>query len=427
MRKYQQLFLVVVSAISIICLFIYRSENSRLKYVLEVVNFFGKNNDEPSVHQLDNDTGTPVYDFLSPHPVWQRIGNGFYAYSAFWHKNPTTAGGEIITVVVGQQHSIVSFKCDLIFANGTHQVGKFGFTKETLAGTADTNSIEMYLIYRFRCKTQRDFGGATNVPPQSILFTETQSSAKHRIQVRNLNRHHVPHKLEIGLCLNLMQNDGQTDPFLTESHLLQHFYHHHLIGIDEIIVYDNGVLLSDAIRERLLKHKISIKSLQFNFPFEINDAAKIRRVIEIDCLLRTTNLVKYMIIAGPNEFMYPDTNVQGLTSFLKQFHEYAGNVRRFDVPMDVVCWNLNEKLLARNLLYKNEPKLSANEYFSVYRPSTSDSGINVTVDKLHVFAHRYENCNNKTEMYDWRATIGMRYLEYYDGVDMRVQALLEKQ
>lgn len=424
MRKYQQLFLVVVSAISIICLFIYRSENSRLKYVLEVVNFFGNNNDEPSVHlhQLENDTGTPIYDFLSPNPVWQRIGNGFYAYSAFWQKNPTTAGGEIITVVVGLQHSIVSFKCDLIFVNGTHQGGRFGFTKETLA--VDTNSIENYLIYKFRCKTQRDFGAA-NVP-QSILFTETQSNAKHRIHVRNLKRHHVSHKLEIGLCLNLMQNDGETNPFLSDSHLLQHFYHHHLIGIDEIIVYDNGVL-NDGVKERLLKHKISIKPLQFNFPFEIDDRLKFRRVIEIDCQLRTLNLVKHMVVAEPNEFLYPDTNVQGLTSFLRQFHEYAGNVQRFHVPLDMVCLNANEKLLARNLLYKNEPKSSAKEYFSVYRPSTSDSGLNVTIDKLHVFAHRYENCDNKTEMYDWRATIGMRYLEYYDGVDMRVQALLENQ
>lgn len=41
MRKYQQLLLLLVSIISVTVLLIYKSENNRLKYVLEVVNFFG--------------------------------------------------------------------------------------------------------------------------------------------------------------------------------------------------------------------------------------------------------------------------------------------------------------------------------------------------------------------------------------------------
>jgi hypothetical protein len=112
MRKYQQLVLVVVSVISLAILFMYRSENNRLKNVLDVVNFFGRN-DEAAVIRIENSSSSSYYDFSSPLPVWQRIGNGFHSYSSFYHKNSYEAGSEIITLVVGMPHSIINFRCQV--------------------------------------------------------------------------------------------------------------------------------------------------------------------------------------------------------------------------------------------------------------------------------------------------------------------------
>lgn len=441
MRKFQQLFLVIISVISIIFLIIYRSENSRLKYVLEVVNFFGQTNDAVNLVHLENDTNnTPTYDFIQPTATWQRIGSHF-VYSAFWHKYPSIVGGEVITIAVGLEHAIVRFNCDVMHTNGTKQRGKFGFSREEITGIPPDNNIENYIIYRFRCKLQRDYG-----QPQSIIFTEINTNIKHRILIRNLHGNGITHKLEIGMCLNLIQDDNVNDInySISDSYLLQFIYHHHLIGIDEIFVYDNGAI-NNNVKAQLAKHKIPIQIFQFNFPFQIGHPLKIQRIIEIDCLLRTMNLIKYVSIAKPNEFLYPDTNVQAINSFLKNCHQYSNDVLRFDIILDTLCINVNEKLLARSLLHKiinnnnnninDEHNLmittKLNEYISIYRPSLmlidSDRNVkNVKIDKLHVSSHRYENCdNNKTEIYDWRATIGMRYLEYYDNIDMRVKALLD--
>lgn len=102
MRKYQQLCLVAISLISIIILLMYRSENSRLKYVLEVVNFFGRTDN--AIIRLENTTKIFIqnYDLANPSPVWTRIGTDFHVFSSFWTNNTLKAGGlEAVSLVVG--------------------------------------------------------------------------------------------------------------------------------------------------------------------------------------------------------------------------------------------------------------------------------------------------------------------------------------
>jgi hypothetical protein len=112
MRKYQQLFLVVVSVISLVILLMYRTENNRLKNVLDVVNFFGRT-DDAAVIRIENSSTSSIYDFSSPLPVWQRIGNGFHSYSSFYQKSTLEPGSVIITIVAGMAHSIVNFNCQV--------------------------------------------------------------------------------------------------------------------------------------------------------------------------------------------------------------------------------------------------------------------------------------------------------------------------
>lgn len=130
MRKYTQLCLVVITIVSIIVLLMYRNEYKQLKYVLDVVNFIGRKDEIALIH-LENQTNfhqQSQYQFNEPLPIWQRIGNNFHAYSSFWIKpNDLRAGGELISIIVGLSHSIVSFKCELKYPDGKTQKGKFVF------------------------------------------------------------------------------------------------------------------------------------------------------------------------------------------------------------------------------------------------------------------------------------------------------------
>lgn len=90
MRKYQQLALLLISCFSVGVLMMYKSENNRLKYVLKYVNFFGRN-DAAVLRRIQNSTTAEDEErqskwvFTKPLPVWQVIGDSFYAYSAYWY------------------------------------------------------------------------------------------------------------------------------------------------------------------------------------------------------------------------------------------------------------------------------------------------------------------------------------------------------
>ena len=96
MRKYQQLLLVIISLISVCILLMYRSENSKLKYVLEYVNFFGRSDsvDLMVLRSGGGEDNQHVYD--DPLPMWTRLGDDFHGYSSFWRKNEFAAGGEVV-------------------------------------------------------------------------------------------------------------------------------------------------------------------------------------------------------------------------------------------------------------------------------------------------------------------------------------------
>lgn len=184
MRKYQQLLLLVVSVLSIVTLLLYRSENGRLKYVLDVVNSLGQsdgNYDASSAAAADLS-----FEYSTPFPIWQRIGKGFHAYAAFWHWDDRESGsGEVTAIVVGLQHAIVRFRCDVRPAPAptavgsqppTVVVGRFGFNRVEMPATELDNAIhaagaggDAYVVYKFICRV-------SNLPhvraPTSVTFAE---------------------------------------------------------------------------------------------------------------------------------------------------------------------------------------------------------------------------------------------------------------
>lgn len=88
MRKYYRLILFIFLFLSTISLLFYWHEYNRLRYVLEVLNFFG----QPPEVSVTSDCLLNTSLFSTENatipdsvvPVWHRLGNDLFVFSAFW-------------------------------------------------------------------------------------------------------------------------------------------------------------------------------------------------------------------------------------------------------------------------------------------------------------------------------------------------------
>lgn len=427
MRKYQQLCLVIISLISIIILILYRNENSRLKYVLEVVNFFGRN-DVVILEHLDNQTKATNYYLSDPSPIWQRIGNDFHIYSSFWDNNILIPGGEVISVVVGLEQSVVSFKCDLEYSSGSLYTGKFVFVREEVQSNIllSKNVNEKFIIYKFFCKINRNFG-----IPKYIHFTDAKSKAVHITKIRNLNNMAKQH-LNLGICLDLItsnniDNSYNRTAFLNNLNLLQYFYHYNIIGLNEFIVYDNFGIINEQLKEILRNNRINIHSFPFNFPYEITDDLVIKKILEIDCLMRNRHLSRYTILTQPNQYLYPNTNLRSPQSFLKTLKMYEIEEKRFEIIIKKICIDYHNKILSDNLFSNNATKKYNVDYFYIFKPEfTTDESKSIILDQDQVFVNEYIECKNKSALNKWRSILNKNNLNFIDVIGKELSETLQK-
>ncbi|XP_055838770.1 uncharacterized protein LOC129906843 [Episyrphus balteatus] len=407
MRKYQQLLLLVISAISVIVLFSYKSENNRLKYILHVVNFFGRK-DAALMMRLENATKDDDFnDFAYPLPVWQKIGDSFHAYSSFWQRNELMAGGEAVALVTGKKSAIINFKCALQYSNDRIITGKFKFYHLD-ESEAPTDKIDFF-SYKFLCKLSRDFG-----VPEKIIFTEVASKVSYKLLLRHV-KPQVAHGMQIAtICLN-MADFNKTMSFATKANLLQFFFYHQTIGIDHFFIY-NGDAVPYHIRKVLRKTSVNLNYFPFNFPFAQNDPKKIRKLIETDCLMRNTNGAKFTFLLNINEFVYPNRKIQDTGSVLRSLDHYDRDIKRFELASFGVCLDHKNKLLIDNTLYDPELKFSHKLY--AYKPTMqTESNKSVTLPLSLALTHRYVDCfSTKDGFYDWRNSLRQDFMQYIESV-----------
>lgn len=444
MRKYTQLCLVLITVISIIVLLMYRNEYKQLKYVLDVVNFIGRK-DEISLIHLENQTNyyqESAYQFNDPLPIWQRIGNGFHAYSSFWLKpNELRAGGELITIVVGLKHSIVSFKCELDYGEGKVQKGKFVFIREEIVGdNPNDSSNENFIVYKFVCKISKDYG-----IPKRAIFTDLNSKSKHKLMVRNLKQKNIEELLTMTLCVNLVpRNETGLNPLLSEFNLLQFFVHHQLIGIDEFLVYDSS-LITSSLKQTLFSHGIKLNTFPFNFPFDLSQQTKMRKLVEMDCMLRTSNSVKYAVLLTPRDYIYTNGNLQSKPHPLLQMlkNPLYGTDVQLEILTNPICRHKMKKILSDNLLISSNTTTEINKVF-LYKTNfiftrnnnvaSNANAVSARLNKNLIFNNHYSDCYDTHRQnavndnpIEWRSVVSSEFREYIDQIGVHVNALLRNE
>ncbi|XP_053687486.1 uncharacterized protein LOC128736987 [Sabethes cyaneus] len=425
MRKYQQLALVIISISCLAILLAYKSENNRLKYVLEVVNIFGRN-DAASLIRIDNSSHSrpAPYDFDSPLPVWQRVGNDVYVYSAFWQKNDLEVGGTVVSLAVGLEQAIVNFKCQVQHGGKDVVTGKFLFVRmDTPTGSVATPNGEIFTIYKFLCKVKRDFGH-----PTEVVFTDSTHSIKRFIPLRVLESKSVPQKMTITACVDLNNYLELENNFRQPSAILQYFLHHQIIGVDDFIVYNSNAL--DSMTTSILyNHGIKINLLPYNFPFDLTNTVQNRRLIELDCLMRNYNAAKYTFVGSINEYLYPSSRLRSNNEFLKNVAQVSSDVTQFTIATRAVCVDDRKKIFSDNLLYDVEARQESPFY--IYRPQNynrtgSQEFIkSLNVDRNVIFVHRYvEKCASKSDLYDWTTVLESDFLQYVNEIGKELNKLI---
>lgn len=297
MRKYYQAALAIIAIVSLLSLLFYRHEYIKLRYVLEVLNYFGK----PNQRDVETNCTTvpPVFSKLNlkldePLSSWQRLDDDLYVYSAYSIREQ-----QVQAIGFGSLDSIKDMQCEMFFENEVIPV--LGVFKYVLINSNSdvTNVPSNYNGYHFHCTHTR-----SKVPVGIAFVTKSNSDINNmpvlpvKSQLQSLNYTNA------GICV--------VPPLVKQLHpleMLSFISFHDLIGMNNFIIYDFGVFnefnsyMKNLPKAENLYGKFTYTVIPWNFPFFGIDRNVIRDIIEADCLYRTYNKVKYVATLSWEEYV----------------------------------------------------------------------------------------------------------------------------
>ncbi|XP_013164115.1 PREDICTED: uncharacterized protein LOC106115303 [Papilio xuthus] len=326
MRKYYQLILVLISFISIVTLLIYRHEYYRLRYVLEVLNFFGK----PGLSEIEfcgpGFNATMLSEILrnssmevrETPPLFQQIDENFYSYSSFlrsYQKYQTLTPSyahSIDTIVIGKTNVNPAFRCNIWFENESKpKAGRF--THKVIVEHVN------FTVYVFRCITNKDFGKPKGIsfyvndyninpihaPINRLIEVNTKRKPRKMSNIKFVNNI-VP-----AICV--LPNRV---PIVSRDSFIEFLVFHQMMGVNYFTIYDSTISEDVIRRLNLLPSDITQWNIQFfplNYPFIFSKSYYIVRIaVELDCLFRhfqydkeEADKVSHVIVLSWDEFLVP--------------------------------------------------------------------------------------------------------------------------
>lgn len=327
MRKYYQLLLVIICFLSVVTLLIYRHEYYRLRYVLEVLNFFGK----PGLSEIEfcgpGYNATMLSEILrnssmevrETPPLFQQIDDNFYSYSSFlrsyqkYEKLTQTQAHVIDTIVIGKAQITPNFRCN-IWMEGSNTPKAGRFTHKTIS-----EPVNEFNLYIFQCSLSKDLGKPKGVsfyandyninpihaPIIRVIQVNTKRKPRRTANIKFVNN------IEPAMCVIPNQI-----PLVTRDAFIEFLVFHHMMGVKYFTIYDS-MISEDIIRRlNLVPSDITQWNIQFfplNYPFVFAKSYNIvRNAIELDCLFRHFRLDKeetekasHAIVMSWDEFLVP--------------------------------------------------------------------------------------------------------------------------
>lgn len=382
MKKYQQLLLAVVSIFSFGCLLLYRHEYYKLRYVLEVLDFFvapGASTNS-TVCSLPNSFN----EFArGPFPAWQRITDSLYVYSAFWEVDNEKY---VKAYAVGILNRNFSYECYLWY-NFKRVEGKFkymtiDYEKNSISNQrkSEKRKAKAFVFYCEAHSMERP----TGVTFFSSYFNETSVGFLPVVTLK-------PNFLQTATAVCVMPTSF---PEFSESQYLEFLNFHKVIGLNKFIIYggiENYNLLSSVHNHQANDIKLTV--LPWNYPYyEDSELGKI--IAENDCRTRITGMFENVIILEWNKFLVP----QFLYNLVQTFNEldHHQKVNKFLFKTLIFCLEYKDEyldpkspIIFRKMKY-SLPKIDIP--VPLYRPNIK-SRLTQNIGKGIIAVHQYANCS----------------------------------
>jgi hypothetical protein len=301
--------------------------------------------------------------------------------------------------------------------------------EETDMSESEAVGSEKFVIYKFLCKTQVDYG-----QPRNLILVNTQTKTEHYIPVRHLT---IKNKMSMDkslmtVCLDLNSyNRSFTDDFINDTNLIQYFLHHELIGIRNFVVYNSNInqLHQHVVDLLSNKYGVRLNVLPYNFPFALSSKTKNRLIIEADCILRTSGLSKYVTISSVSDYIYPAQKISLQSPLIKMISRTSNEINRFLISTKAVCIDPHKKIHSDNDKYSVDIKsrrfyLEKNEYPYNNREVNDIGKKAIEIDTDHIVLLKYVKCPKKDDFYDWRTTLKEGHVEYINFISKELNKLM---
>ncbi|XP_011170844.1 uncharacterized protein LOC105203666 [Solenopsis invicta] len=356
MRKYYQAALAITAVVSLISLLIYRHEYNKLRYVLEVFNYFGKPGPRSDVNFANLNTTFTTFNpkFDEPIPSWQRLEDDLYIYSAH-----SINDKEIRAVGLGTINSVSNMQCLVFFENESKPIlGSFRFIPIGNAIASSLRENPRYGGYHFICTYTSD-----ETPTGITFVTKSNKYLNYApifpIKIYTRSSSHN----KIGVCVT----QSSMKP-VKSIDMISFISFHMLFGMDNFIIYDSGI--SNEFNNRLKKMandptsswKFTYTIIPWNFPFTEIDQNVIREIVETDCFYRTYNSVAYAITLSWNEYV----NLKFHNATIKLLMDFE------KMKMTADCYKLKTMIFCTQ---QADNKLYANSTLTILKKTKTNTNV----------------------------------------------------
>ncbi|KAF4526007.1 hypothetical protein B566_EDAN000799 [Ephemera danica] len=281
MKKYYRLILVLVSILSFTAVLIYRAEYNRLRYVLEVLNFFGKPGElavssdcliNGSIFTAEN------ISFTESVPVWHRLNNDLYMYSAFWEDIGKIE--RVKAIGVGRDPSSLKVGCRLWYENQEFSVeGRVSHSVIPMRIKQSSLDKEKVFPYFFTCSPEVTLD---TVPFAVEFYLDGYQASE---VVLSVDSSDYSQDITNSTVICIAPSNRKISP----SETAEFIAYHQVLGISHFLVYDTGLLTPSTtllLKEKSLGFRVTI--VPWNFPFTAAEAST--TALHSDCLLRSAIL-----------------------------------------------------------------------------------------------------------------------------------------
>lgn len=284
----------------------YRREYMKLRYVLEVLNYFGNPQGGGEDCLVLNDTfieneRRKTY-FSHPKPSWIKVSQHF-VYSAFWEIEGDRLHARALAI--GPPSAFTNFECHLWFDHGdslSSMMGKFGYSLRSIPKYYNESKEQTPInIYELFCEPVEIIAQGL---PYGLVFISKRGATQTKTLIPIFKTEILNRKEDIDKVVVCVRPDVAGT---SKSSIVEFISYHQGVGVTDFIIYDSGLqykILSTLETLAGMKgFSKSISTLHWNFPYNDLDAES--SILEMDCTARTSGRAETVAILNWDEYVVP--------------------------------------------------------------------------------------------------------------------------